>query len=215
MKYRWVDDYYRQEHFDFYRKSRAPFYSVTFHLEIGGLREYLRDKGYPIYLNLCYLFTKAMQPLEDFRYRLLDDRIALFETVHPALTVPAPGGRFSFVFFDYNPGIDAFNERATPVLVEAEGRVSIETSSNRNYAFYSSLPGVAFTGVTHVMDDPAETEPRITFGKFFEDAGRLRVPVGLQVNHLFIDGGMIGMLVERAEAIFSEPQHFETTDEPE
>ena len=86
-----IDDYYRQEHFDFYRRSLAPFYSVTFHLEVGRLREYLRGKGYPIYLNLCYLFTRAMQPIEDFRYRLVDGEIVLFDRVHPALTVPAPG----------------------------------------------------------------------------------------------------------------------------
>ena len=212
MAFRRIDDYYRQEHFDFYRKSQMPFYSVTFHLEVDRLKEYLRERGYPIYLNLCYLFTKAMQPIEDFRYRLEDGEIVLFETVHPALTVPAPGELFSFVYFDYDSRIEPFNERATPHLVEGGSRVSIETAAQSNYVFYSALPGISFTGLTHTMDDPAETEPRVTFGKFFEDGGRTKVPVGMQVSHLFLDGGMLGKLAERAAAIFAEPERFEAAD---
>lgn len=212
MGYRRIDDYYRQEHFDFFRRSQSPFYAVTFHLEVGPLRDFLRERGYPIYLNLCYLFTKAMQPIEDFRYRLVDGEILLFDTVHPGLTVPAPGELFSFVYFDYHPRIEDFNERGIPILVEGGTRVSLETKTQRNYVFYSALPGVSFTGLTHTFDDPTQTEPRVTFGKFFDDGGRLMVPIGMQVSHLFIDGAMLGRLVERATAIFAEPQRFAETD---
>ena len=53
---------------------------------------------------------------------------------------------------------------------------------------------------THAVRGPEDTEIRISFGKFREEGERCWVPVGLQVNHLFIDGNMVGELVERAQA---------------
>ncbi len=202
-RYQEVDDYYRRQHFDFYRDYRSPFWSVTFELEITALKNHLAERGWPVYLNLCYYFTRAMQELEDFRYRLLDGRIVLYDVVHPGLTVPAPGGLFSFQYHQYDPDPERFNRRAARVA-PADG-VSLTESEHRNYVFFTALPGVPFTSFTHASDDPHETEPRVAFGRFRRDGGHLLVPVGLQVSHLFVDGAMVGALVEEAQSCYDNP----------
>src|SRR5688500_18726168 len=95
-KYRVVQDYYRQEHLDFFARYRSPFYSVTFELDATAIKAFAERRGLPTYLNLAYFFTRALQAVEDFRYRLVDGQVLLYDQLHPALTVPAPGGRFSF-----------------------------------------------------------------------------------------------------------------------
>ena len=51
----------------------------------------------------------------------------------------------------------------------------------------------------------ADGRPRVAFGQFFEESGRLMVPVGLEVNHVFIDGAAIATLVEGAQREFDQP----------
>ncbi len=205
MRYRIVRDYYRRRHFDFYRKYRHPFYAATLHFEIGRVKEFAEGRGYPIYINLCYLFTKAIQELEDFRYRFLEGEIVLYETLHVGVTVPAPGGLFSFAHLDYHPEIDAFNRSANAFLERAGREVTLREMEHTNYIYFTALPGVPFTGFTHAADDPTDGAPRVAFGRFRRDGERLEVPTGIQVNHLFIDGAALGKLAERVQRQYDEP----------
>ena len=54
MGHRIVERYYRQEHFDFYRDYRSPFYSVTFDLDATRVKAFADQRGYSTYANLCY-----------------------------------------------------------------------------------------------------------------------------------------------------------------
>ncbi len=204
--YREVESYYRRPIFDFYRASRNPFYSLTFELDAASVRAWARDRGHPVYVNLCYFLTRAMQPIEDFRYRLVDGRIVLYDEIHPGLTYPAADGLFSFVHLRYDPDSERFNEGARALLPAPDAPASLANEEHANYIFFTSLPGVPFTSFTHASDDPTHGAPRVAFGRFTRDGERLRVPVGIQVNHLFIDGRALGDLYERAVAVFADPR---------
>jgi len=200
MAYEVVQEYYREEHFRFFRDYPTPFWAVTFELEITRLREFVRRKKYRTYPNLCHLLLRAAQPLEDFRYRLHGGRIVLHDILHPGLTVSAPDGRFTFAHLDYERESEAFNRQAVETLRRAEARHSLAEYPGRAWVFFSALPRVAFTGLTHAVRGNDDTEIRISFGRFRSEEGREWVPVGLQVNHVFIDGNMVGELVERTQA---------------
>ena len=47
-------------------------------------------------------------------------------------------------------------------------------------------------------------QPMTAFGKFREDRARLFVPVGLQVNHMYVDGIDVSDLYEGAQHSFAE-----------
>lgn len=203
-EYRVVQDYYRRQHLDFFSRYRSPFYSVTFELDATAIKAFVERRGLPTYLNLAYFFTCALHTVEDFRYRLLDGQVVLYDQLHPALTVPAPGGRFSFCALRFHPDLDEFNRLAGPAMERASSAVSLEGAPEPDYVYFTALPKVPFTAFTHVVpDDPAAGQPRVAFGRFREEGGRLRVPVALLVNHLYIDGAALGALAERAQAEFA------------
>jgi chloramphenicol O-acetyltransferase type A len=204
MAYQVVQDYYREEHFRFFRRYPSPFWAVTFELEITRLRELTRRRKYRIYPHLCHRLLRAAQPIDDFRYRLREGEIVLHDVLHPGLTVSAPDARFTFAHLNYAADSESFNRQAESVLAQAESGVSLAERHGRAWVFFSALPKIAFTGLTHAVRGVDDTEIRVSFGKFREDGERLWVPVGLQVNHLFIDGGMVGELVERTQAEYAD-----------
>ena len=205
--YRVVTDYYRREHLEFFARYHSPFYSVTFELDATALKSFVERRGLPTYLNLAYFFTRALQAVEDFRYRLLDGQVVLYDHLHPALTVPAPGGRFSFCPLRFHPDLDEFNRLARPAMERASASVSLEGAPEPDNVYFTALPKVPFTAFTHaVPDDPAAGQPRVAFGRFREEGARLKAPVALLVNHLYIDGAALGALAERAQAEFAAPR---------
>ncbi len=52
MEYRVVEDYYRQEHFDFYKSYGSPFYSTTITFDITRVKKLSDHRGESIYLLL-------------------------------------------------------------------------------------------------------------------------------------------------------------------
>ncbi len=207
MSYRIVEDYYRQEHFDFFRTYEMPFYNVTFNLEITAVKAFSSDRGYPTYLTQCFLFARGMNRVEDFRYRLVNDQIVLFYHLDIAATLPAPNGAFSFARFESDPSLEDFLRRAEAVSQQARKAATLDENAESNAILFTSMPGVRFTGFTHVTpSDRTDGRARVAFGQFFEDSGRLMVPVGLGVNHIFIDGAAIGRLVEEVQAEFDNPE---------
>ena len=207
MEYHVVEDYYRQEHYDFYKSYGSPVYSTTITFDITRVKKLSDRRGDSIYLTLCYYFTGAAQVVEDFRYRICDGRIVLYERLHLGLTVPAPDGRFSFANLRYDPDPDVFFQAAGPVLARARSRVALAGSVHQNYLYFTALPAVPFTGFTHAQSgDPTDVAPRVAFGRFEHRRGRLFVPVGIQVSHLFIDGRALGDLVEGVQARYLDPE---------
>lgn len=207
MSYREVERYYRQEQFDYYSAYESPFYAATVPFDITALKAWAARHGYSIYLSLAYFFTGAAASVEDFRYRLLDDRMVLYERLHPGLTVPTPDGRFSFANLEWDPDPERFHRAARPVLEEARSSVTLaESRRHRNHLFFTALPKVPFTGFTHATElRPDAAEPKVAFGRFARRGERLIVPTGIQVNHAFVDGRALGELVERVEALYREP----------
>jgi chloramphenicol O-acetyltransferase len=63
---------------------------------------------------------------------------------------------------------------------------------------------VPFLGITHVPHrDRTAGQPMTAFGKFREEGDRLFVPVGLQVNHMYVDGLDVSDLYAAAEESFA------------
>jgi chloramphenicol O-acetyltransferase type A len=205
MSYTIVDDYHRRQYFDYYRRYQNPFYSMTFELEVARLKAFVDRHGYRTYLNLCYFFTRATQEIEDFRYRWREGKIILYERIHPGLTVPAAEGSFGYAHFRYNEDVHRFNVEAEAAMPSADEPPVLLEAEHENFLFFTAIPGTVFSGFTHAWATPTDGAPRVAFGSLYERAGSLVVPIGIQVNHCFIDGRALGRLAQRAQQTFDEP----------
>jgi chloramphenicol O-acetyltransferase len=98
----------------------------------------------------------------------------------------------------------AFLAHAAEVVAQAEQGVDLGSGDAPDFAYYTALPKVPFTHFTHVaLADPTAGQPETAFGKFREDGGRTLVPVGVLVNHLYVDGADLGDLYEGAQESFA------------
>ena len=84
------------------------------------------------------------------------------------------------------------NMQATPSIEDEEHR--------DDYLFLSSFPWVSFTGFQHAMSyHPHDSVPRITWGKFIQEQGRIKMPLSVQAHHGVVDGQHIGSYFQQME----------------
>lgn len=206
MGYTVLTGYPRRAHFEFYRAHPRPFYSITFELDATRLRQRLAADGAPVYAGLCWHFHRALQSLAAFRVRLQGEDLVLHDRLQIGMTVPAPRRTFTFATFDWEPDWSRFAGAARAVLARASEQVDLSGGAAPDFAYYTALPRIPFLSFTHVTPaDPTAGQPGTAFGRLTERQGRIVLPVGVQVNHLFIDGADLGDLYEAAQASFANP----------
>jgi chloramphenicol O-acetyltransferase len=206
MGYEVIDRHPRQGQLDFYAEHPSPFFAVTWRVAMHAVRTLAHERGYSTHLTLCYYMARAMQEVEDFRYRFRDGQLVLYDRLHIGTTVPTPDGQFVFAGFEYLDAVEEFMAAATEAMrsVKLDGRLRPESPPNSIY--FTALPQVPFTGVTHVTPrDRTDGHPQVAFGRFDDRDGQLEVPIGIQVNHLFIGGRALGELATRVEQHFAQP----------
>jgi len=199
-----IDDYPRRPIFDFYVRNPCPFYAVTFELEATAVRRRARDRERSVYASLVWAFHRAMLQVDAFRVRYQGGALVLYDSLTIGMTVPAPKGTFSFATVAFDPDPDRYFVEAADAMERASRRLDLSGGSAPDFAYYTALPSVPFTAMTHVpLSDPMAGQPMTAFGRIHERDGRALVPVSLQVNHRFVDGADIGVLYESAQESFA------------
>jgi len=200
-----LTDYPRRAHLEFYRDNPSPFYAVTFELEASKVRARAREVGGSTYAALCWCLHRAMLKVEAFRVRVDGEDVVLHDTLRLGMTVPGPGRTFTFATHEWNDSAEAFLEAASAEIARSSEAVNLNRGGAPDFAYYTAVPGVPFLGITHAPHrDRTAGQPMTAFGKFREDGARLFVPVGLQVNHMYVDGIDVSDLYEGAQASFAD-----------
>lgn len=204
MATRILDPYPRRPHLELYRRYPDPFYGVTFDLDMTTLRTDLRERGASVYAGCCWAFHRAVHTVEAFRVRLVGDDVVLHDRLRLGLTTRGPGRTFTFTQLEWDDDPARFLPAAAAAMTSAAASVDLTGGKGPDFAYYTALPKLPFTGFTHVrLPDPLAGQPLVAFGRFRDHGGRLLLPVGLQVNHLYVDGNDLGDLHEAAQDSFT------------
>jgi len=63
----------------------------------------------------------------------------------------------------------------------------------------SCLPWLHYSDLRQPVPHPADSNPRLTWGKYVTEGGRTHLPVTLLCNHALVDGLHLGQFYEALE----------------
>ncbi len=174
-----------------------PFYSLTFPVDVGGVRAVSRARGLSFYHLMIWLCTKAVNSVPAFRLRVRGEELLRLDRTDPSFTTMKPGAEcFQIVTMPWEEDVDAFCAHARERCESQEGFLCQE-SENDALIYYSCLPWLDFTALSNERSfDRDDTIPRLTWGRYHEEGGRLFLHLSADVNHRTIDGVHIGRLKE-------------------
>ena len=182
----------------------SPFYSVTVQLDVTGLASWARREGLSFYYALVYLCTQAVNQTEAFRYDIREGQVVLHDRREPSFTDLKPGAElFHIVTMPAGEDIRAFCREARQKSRAQEVFLDMAAEAGP-LIYFSCLPWVELTALTNERDfDRDDTVPRIAWGRYVEQNGRLKLGLSLEVNHRFIDGLHIGQFVHALEGLIA------------
>ena len=193
----------RREHFEVFKNFDEPLFGITVRVECSAAYKKAKQSGYPFSNYYLYLSLKTVNEIEEFRYRIEDDKVYCYDSVGAGPTIFREDETFGYGFFDYYEDIDKFMSQAK---IEAD-RVRAEhglkfTHAGEDIIHYSTLPWADFTAVNHArVLTVGRSIPKITFGKITREGDNMWLPVDIHANHALMDGFHVGKFVERFQEL--------------
>ena len=196
-----MDTWERREIFRFFSSLKNPFWSVTCPVDVTELKAYCTRRGYSFYHALCYFSALACADVPEMMIGIRDGQPVRYPRRHPSFTALRPGERcFRILTVPLEDSLPAFLEACR--AKEETQTCFIDMSEERDdLIFISCLPWLGYTALNGEMpEDPLQSVPRMTWGRYSNEGGRLIMPFTLEVNHAFADGLHAGEFYRHLEA---------------
>ncbi|WP_163193003.1 chloramphenicol acetyltransferase [Clostridium thermarum] len=207
MKYIDMETWKRKKHFDFFNQFDYPHFNVCANVDITETYNYIKEKQYPFFVSIVYVTSLAANAIKEFKYRIREGQIVEHDLVNPSFTVMAEDEVFSFCTSKFSNDYEAFKTIAANAIERTKNNVSLEDEpAQDDLLFITSLPWISFTSVTHPIHmNPTDSVPRIAWGRFFEENGRIKLPLSIQVHHALMDGVHVGQYFNYLQQILDNP----------
>lgn len=206
-----LDTWPRRPHFEHFRHYLIPHSALTVQADVTGARIHAREGQRSLFRVLLWVACRAANAVPELRQRIREAedgagasgnlRVVEHAAVHPSYTAAGPNRTFSYCRAPYRPDLADFLD----ACAEAEGRIagaaSVTEAEGDDRLFITSAPWVSFTQVQHPQQTPADSVPRIAWGRVTEVHGRARMPLSLQAHHGLVDGIHMADFFDRFEAI--------------
>jgi chloramphenicol O-acetyltransferase type A len=193
-----LDSWYRKDHFKFFSQFEEPFFGVTVRIDCTKAYTAAKEKQQSFFLYYLYRALKAANQVEEFRYRIKDEQVFLYDVVNASPTINRPDGSFGFSYMDYDTDETRFYENAKQITAAVQqSKGLIPAISGENTIHFSAIPWLDFTAISHARCFRfADSCPKISFGKMSDEKGNKTMPVAIHLHHALADGLHVGQFVE-------------------
>lgn len=193
-----MDIYSRKAHFDYFRSMGYPYVGLTANVEVTSAVRAAKENKESVFLYLLYAAGRAANSVREFRQRIEGEGIIEFEYCRTSHTVMKPDGTYVYCEADETLPLSEFLKLTKKKQAEALENGGIEEESNSQSLFFiSCLPWMSYTAMIQPVPFPADSNPRITWGKYFEAGDKLLLPVTVLAHHALIDGKQIAEFFDR------------------
>lgn len=194
-----IEKWSRKEHFLFFSQFEEPFFGVTVKVDCTLAYQTAKQKGNSFFLYYLYSALKAANEVENFRYRIIDNRVYRCDSIGASPTINRPNGTFGFAYMDYYQNENDFYTNAIKEIDRVQqSNDLIPAVEGENVIHFSAIPWIDFTALSHARSFSfPDSSPKISFGKVTEHNSIKTMPVSIHVHHGLMDGYHVGLFIEK------------------
>lgn len=198
-KYLDIDSWNRKDLYRHFRTLADPTFALVVNVEVDKAYDFAKKNRKSFFATYLHACLKALNSIENFKYRIEEDKIAIYDTIHVSATILRPDKTFGFSFFHFSEDFEAFNQG---FLKEKERIMNTTDLFPPEYSLgcihCSAIPWAHFTSHKEpVSGDKNASVPQLAFGKVKEEQGKKLMPVAININHALVDGYHVGQFFEK------------------
>jgi chloramphenicol O-acetyltransferase type A len=194
-----IDTWNRKEHFNFFKTFDSPYYGVTVKLDCTRAYQQARALGVSFYSYYLHKTLAAINQLDNFKYRIEDGEIYLYDRVDASSTILRDDHTFGFSYIKYAPDVHEFHQIVTAEIARIKTTTGLFTTTQPmdSIIHFSALPWVDFSSMSQAYNlKSGDSCPQISVGKLVDVDGRKLMAYGLHVHHALVDGYHVGLFFD-------------------
>ncbi|MBW3466991.1 chloramphenicol acetyltransferase [Arthrospiribacter ruber] len=198
-----IEKWSRKEHYLFFSQFEEPFFGVTVNIDCTSAYKTAKESGNSFFLYYLFRALKTANEIENFRYRIIDKQVYIFDSINASPTINRPNGTFGFAYLEYSQGESDFYAKAIKEIKRVQQSNDLMPAvSGENVIHFSAIPWIDFTALSHARSfSYPDSSPKISFGKVTEQRGVKTMPVSIHGHHGLIDGYHVGLFVDRFQEL--------------
>lgn len=210
MKFIDMDNWKRKDHYNFFKEFGYPHFNIGGNVDITKFYKYIKENELPFFISTLYAVSKAANNIKEFRLRIREDRVVEHDDIHPSFTVLADEELFSFCTSNFIDDFKDFKTNTLKDINDVKNNVIIKNEPGRDDLLYTTcIPWISFTNIIHPLHmNPVDSIPRIAWGKYFEEGGKIKMPISVQLHHALADGIHIGKYFDLLQEILDNPSKY-------
>ena len=206
-----VENWNRKKHYEFFKTYEDPFFNITSNIEVTNLYNYCKKQQISFSLSCLYVAIKCINEITEFKLRLNNGKVYVFEEVHIGSTILNDDNTFSFCYFDYQKRLSLhdFVKAGQHIIEDHKRGVKFEAKEEAiDVVHCTTLPWVSFTGFKHARngDEGSKGIPKIVFGKLFDENNSKKMPFSVEVHHALMDGFHVATLFSKMQLFIDDLQ---------
>ena len=202
-----IENWNRREHFAFFNKFDEPFFGIVAEIDCTNAYRICKNNTLPFSMYCHYQSITAVNQTEEFRFRIKNGEIVIFDKIHVTTTIGRDDTTFSFSFIPFTQSFNEFIDTANKEIdriKSSSGLGANENTGRLDVIHFSTVPWISFTGVSHPQDFRfKDSIPKITFGKYFHRNHRIIMPVAVNVHHGLMDAFHVSQFLQLFEKLLN------------
>lgn len=192
-----MSGYVRENHFNYFRSMANPYVGMTVNVDVTDFVRKIKTERFPFFLSTLFCVANAANDVPELRQRIEGNEIVEYDRCMTSHTVSLEDGTYCYCQLDSSMKFTEFIPYAQREQEAAKQAGTIQEGEEALSLFFiSTIPWVSYTNIIQPTPSPADSNPRITWGKYFAQGERQWMPVTLLCNHALVDGRHLAQFYE-------------------
>ncbi len=193
-----IESWNRKRLYTHFRQLKDPYFGVVIPFDVTKAYKFSKAQNVSFFVKYLHDCMKAINAVDNFRYRIIDDKVVDFDVIHASATITRKDNTYGFSYITFNENLEQFVINFNKEKERIQNSDELYPPVNGQDCIHcSALPCFSFSGHKEPSSGQLESIPELAFSKVEETNGKLIMNVSIHVNHALIDGYHVGLFAEK------------------
>jgi chloramphenicol O-acetyltransferase type A len=200
----------RKEHFEVFQGFAQSTFNQTVLIDITALLKHIKEVGWKFYPTMIFLLAKIVNRHTEFRMAIKNNELVIWNEIHPNYTIfHNETETFSSMWSHYDGNIQHFQNTYSEDVARYGNNLAYwpKEESRENIFFVSAIPWVSFTSFNVNVANMQNFLLRCSLAKYYEQDGKVLLPLAVQVHHSVCDGFHVARLFNELQELCNDLPH--------
>lgn len=189
-----INTWNRKQLFNHFKEFADPYFEVIIPFDVTNAFQFSKENNVSFFGKYLHDCMKALNSIENFKYRIENDQVVVYDVIHASATIMRSDKTFGFSFIHYDDDLNIFIDNINEEKKRINKTDELFPPQNTIDCIYcSAMPWVNFSGHKEPVSGHKESVPKLAYSKVEQQNGKLEMNVAISANHALVDGYHIGL----------------------